>query len=76
MKTLKEALGEAEERAMTLVAEKDHALKQLRSHNEVRHISVNIKTHKEERGLIFLSLGYISGSAEGVEPDGRAEAEV
>lgn len=46
MKKLKEALGEAEERAANLGAEKDHALKQLQSCKEVSHfydLSVNLK---------------------------------
>lgn len=46
MKKLEEALGEAEERAATLGAEKDHALKQLRAYKEVSHfygLSVNLK---------------------------------
>lgn len=46
MKKLEEALGEAEERAASIGAEKDHALKQLRNYKEVSHIydlSVNLK---------------------------------
>lgn len=39
MKKLKDALVDAEERAVTLVAEKDHALKHLQSCKEVSHFS-------------------------------------
>lgn len=46
MKKLKEALGEAEEKVAALGAEKDHAVKQLRSYKEVSNLyslSVNLK---------------------------------
>lgn len=51
MKKLEEALGETEERAATLAAEKDHALKQLRAYKEVSHfysLSVNIKYNQTD----------------------------
>lgn len=59
---------------MTIAAEKDHALKQLRACKEVSHFlwwfKYKFKILQLNRHLVFV------GSAEGIKADGGAEAEV
>ncbi|XP_053496869.1 golgin subfamily A member 4 isoform X2 [Ictalurus furcatus] len=56
MKKLEEALGEAEERAASIGAEKDHALKQLRNHKEDQQTVLSQMEELKQRFSMSLAI--------------------